>query len=153
MYWRRAGDCDGGGELSVMLVKASDRFTLLGHGFSDRSMIGLTEPSNYSDRWTIYVCPVCRTRTGFEWTDFNKHAGIRFSNLSSSDRQAIEREAADMRTDANSFLDFYRPGCKGVVRIYYRYEPPEDRVHGERVELKMVVERMLPQNQSTFILT
>ena len=107
-------------------------------------MFGLPEPSNYSERWTIYVCPRCRTQTGFEWADFTRHAGIRFSNLALADQQAIELEVADRLMDENSFVDFYCSGCKGVVRVYYRYEPPEERVHGERVELKTVVERTHP---------
>jgi hypothetical protein len=135
----------------VMVVKARDRFTLLGDGFYNRSMKGLLEPSNYSDRWTVYVCPACRTQTGFKWADFYKHAGIRFSNLSPADQEAVEREVADWLTDGNSFLDFYCSGCKGVVRVYYQHEPPEERVHGGRVELKTVVERMLPRNQTAFI--
>jgi hypothetical protein len=124
-----------------MLVRARDRFTWLGYGFDDKSQAGLAEPSNYSGRWTVYVCRTCRTQTGFEWTDFNKHVGSRFSNLMYPDRQAVEREVADKLTDENSFLDFYCSGCNGVVRVYYRYEPPEERMHFGRLELKTVVER------------
>ena len=124
-----------------MLVRAMDRFTLLGYGFENKSMAGLSEPSNYSERWTIYVCSKCKTQTGFEWHDFNKHVGAVFSNLMYQDRQAVEREVTDKLTDENSFLDFYCSGCNGVVRVYYCYEPPEERVHGGRLLLKTVVER------------
>src|ERR1700751_5248783 len=144
MHRWRAGGCDGGGELSLMLVKAIERFTLLGCGFEDRSLTGLPEPSNYSDRWTIYVCPTCDTQTGFEWSDFHKHVGSNFSNLRHPDREAIEREVDHRLTDENSFLDCYCSGCEGAVRVDYRYESPEERMHGERIELKTVVEPMPP---------
>ena len=124
-----------------MLVRAMDRFTLLGYGFEDQAMTGLSEPSKYSQRWTVYVCSKCHTQTGFEWTDFAKHVGRLFSNLMYPDRQAVEREVTDKLTDENSFLDFYCSGCNGVVRVYYRYDPPEERVHIGRLVLKTVVER------------
>jgi hypothetical protein len=94
-----------------MRVRARDRLTWLGYGFEENSQAGLAEPSNYSGRWTVYVCRACRTQTGFERSDFNKHVGSRFSNLMYPDRQAVEREVADKLTDENSFLDFYCSGC------------------------------------------
>lgn len=124
-----------------MVVAAGARFTVLRYGDKDGVFHGLSEPSKYSSRWTVYVCPKCKTETGFEWCDFEKHVGSGFSNLMYQDRQAVEREAASKLTDENGFVDFYCPGCNGVVRAYYRYEPPEERVHEEWLELRIVVER------------
>jgi hypothetical protein len=122
-----------------MIAKAKDRFTLLGYGYDERPRYGLSEPHIYSDRWTIYVCPSCRAETGFEWPDFHKHIGSRFSNLTFPDQRAVEREAASSLNDENGFVDFYCHGCNGVVRTYYRYNPPEER-QSDWLELRMVVE-------------
>jgi hypothetical protein len=122
-----------------MILEAKARLTLLGHSYDGKLQEGLSGTGKYSDRWTIYICPSCRTETGFEWADFGKHVGSGFSNLTYQDRQAVEREVASRLTDENAFVDFYCQGCNGVVRIYYRYEPPE-RNSGV-LSLKTVVER------------
>jgi hypothetical protein len=57
------------------------------------------------------------------------------------DRQAVEREAASKLTDENAFVDFYCPAGNGIVRTYYRYEPPEERVHCGWLELRIVGEQ------------
>jgi hypothetical protein len=93
----------------------------------------------YSDQWLIYVCPTCHTEVGFERDDLRKHAGSEFSNLVYQDNQAIEREAASRLTDENALVDFYCEGCRAVVRVYYRYDPP-DRGYG-LLDLKTVVEQ------------
>ena len=67
-----------------------------------------------------------------------KHVGSGFSNLVCRDKQAIEREAASRLTNENAFVNFYCEGCNAVVRVYYRYEPPE-RSYG-LLDLKTVVE-------------
>jgi hypothetical protein len=124
-----------------MVVYASQRFTRLRWGYGNGPVNGINEPSGYSDRWTVYVCPNCKTETGFEELDFMKHVETNFSNLMYPDRQAAEREASRRRRNENAFVDFYCSGCNGVVRAYYRYEPPEEKVHCGGVELGIVVER------------
>jgi hypothetical protein len=101
---------------------------------------GIVEPMGYSVRWTVYVCPQCKTETGFEQLDFLKHVKTNFSNLMYQDRQAVEREASSRIRNENAFVDFYCSGCNGVVRAYYRYETPEEKVHGGGIELGVVVE-------------
>ena len=123
-----------------MVVHAQNRFTRLRWGYGQGPVDGLSEPSQYSSRWTVYVCPKCRAETGFEKPDFLKHVGTNFSNLMYPDRPAVEREAACHLKDENAFVDFYCGGCNGVVRTYYRYEPPEEKVHFEGIELRFVVE-------------
>jgi hypothetical protein len=95
-----------------MIVAPKARFTLLRYGEKDGPFYGLSEPSAQSSRWTVYVCPKCRTETGFEWSDFGKHVGSRFSNLMYRDRQAVEREVPSRLTDQNAFVDFYWPGLQ-----------------------------------------
>ena len=133
-----------------MLVSAKERFTLLGYGFDDRSMSGLSEPSQHSGQWTVYVCPTCRTQTGFEWTGFNRHTGSAFSNLKRPEAQEVEPEVGDKLANEPSFLDFYCPGCAGALRVYFRYEPAEEKVRGERLELKMVIERTARRKEASF---
>ena len=123
-----------------MISQAKDRFTLIGYDRDGRVIYGLSGRHKYSDRWWVYVCPVCDSETGFECTDFKKHAASAFSNLMHPDQQAMEQEAAPHLTDENAFLDFYCQGCNGVVRTYYRYEPVGER-WGDRLELTIVVER------------
>jgi hypothetical protein len=79
--------------------------------------------------------------TGFEWADFLKHVGSAFSNLIYQDRQAVECEVAARLKDENGFADFYCPGCNGVVRIYFRYEEPEEKIHSGWLALRLVIER------------
>jgi hypothetical protein len=123
-----------------MVVVANERFTTLGYDHKGRISRGLARASKvYSDRWLIYVCPTCRTETGFEWDDLRKHVGSSFSNLVYQDMQAMEREAASRLTNENAFVDFYCEACRGAVRVYYRYEQPE-RSYG-LLDLKTVVER------------
>jgi|GEM_PF-1638467 hypothetical protein len=122
-----------------MMVAAKERFTLLGCDYKGNFREGSSERRGYSNRWTIYLCPTCSTETGFEWSDFSKHVRSAFSNLIYQDRQAIEREAAPRLTDENAFADFYRPGCKGAVRVYFRCDEPE-RSYG-LLDLKIVIER------------
>ena len=131
MGWRRRASAAGRG-LRWWWKAFSDAGESQGTALPDWAMVSrieprlaCPEPSNYSERCTVYVCRTCCTQTGFEWSDFDKHIGSRFSNLMYPDRQAVEREVADKLTDENSFLDFYCSGCNGVVRVYYRYEPPE----------------------------
>ena len=73
----------------------------------------------YSERWTVYVCPVCSTETGFEWRDFEIHAGRNQSNSAIEDQRQIEVEAKPPLKDKNSFVDFYCSGCKQAVRTYF----------------------------------
>jgi hypothetical protein len=123
-----------------MVVAAKERFTSLGYDSKGNISRGLAHTAKvYSDRWLIYICPTCRTETGFEWDDLRKHVGRNFSNLVYQDKQAVELEAASRLTDENAFVDFYCAGCSGAVRVYYRYEQPE-RSHG-LLDLKTVVER------------
>jgi len=123
-----------------VISRAKDRFTLIGYDRDGRVIYGLTERHKYSDRWWVYVCPVCDSETAFECADFKKHAVSNFSNLMYPDQQAVEREAAPHLTDENAFLDFYCQGCNSVVRTYYHYEPTGER-RGGCLELKVVVER------------
>ena len=123
-----------------MVVQARERFTRLRWGYGHGSFAGLSEPSQFSSRWTVCVCPKCRAETGFEQPDFLKHVGRNFSNLMYPDRQAVERQATSYLRDENAFVDFYCSGCDGVVRAYYRYDPPEEKVHGEGIKLAIVVE-------------
>jgi uncharacterized C2H2 Zn-finger protein len=125
-----------------MIVSPGTRFTRLRWG-DERGgpAYGLPEPSPQSSGWTLYVCPRCKTEIGFERADFLKHVGSSFSNLIYQDRQAVEQEAAPRLTDENGFADFYCPGCNGVVRTYFRYEGPEERIHAGWLVLRIVVER------------
>lgn len=125
-----------------MIVGPEVRFTLLRWGDQRGGpLCGLPEPSSQSSRWTVYVCPKCKTETGFEWADFLKHVGSAFSNLVYQDRQAVEREVAHRLKDENGFADFYCPGCNGIVRVYFKYEGPEERIHGGWLALRLVIER------------
>jgi hypothetical protein len=127
-----------------MIINASERFTWIFHGDvkdrDGRAVRGLAEPSQFSQRWTVYVCSTCKTETGFEWSDFYRHVGAQQSNLKPVDRQAIELEHVPPTTHENSFLDFYCSGCGRVVRVHYWYEPPEERAHMEWVELRTIAE-------------
>ena len=125
-----------------MIVAPEVRFTLLRWGDKRGGpLYGLSEPSSQSSKWTVYVCPRCKTETGFEWSDFLKHVESNFSNLIYQDRQAVAREAAPRLVDENGFADFYCPGCNGGVRIYFRYEGLEERVHTGWLALRFVIEK------------
>jgi hypothetical protein len=120
-----------------MIADAKTRFTLVGRGKKGDTLRGSAETGKkYSDRWFVYVCPVCKTETAFEWNDFVRHAGKSFSNLMASDEQAIGGEAAGRIENENAFIDFY---CHSFVRAYYYCEPPQDR-QNKWLTLKTVVE-------------
>jgi hypothetical protein len=62
----------------------------------------------------VYVCPKCKTETGFEWADFLKHVGSPFSNLVYQDRQAVEREVAHRLKDENGLPIFIARDVMGL---------------------------------------
>ena len=67
-----------------------------------------------------YTCFRCGEKISFTLRNLDKHAHSTFTNLSPADASAIERIVAGRVGDANSFVDFYCPGCKLPVRIYYQ---------------------------------
>lgn len=74
--------------------------------------------------WAIYpraryTCPDCSEQVEFALRDLDKHWHLGHSNLSEQDSHAIESNSAHFSGDANSYLDFYCPGCSQPVRIYY----------------------------------
>jgi len=66
-----------------------------------------------------YTCSRCGEKISFTLRNLDKHAHSTFTNLSSEDVDAIEKSVAGHVGGANSFVDFYCPGCKLPVRIYY----------------------------------
>ncbi len=87
------------------------------------SILDKVDFSNYDD-WEIYpeaqyTCG-CGESVFFNFRHFRKHSRSEFSNLRHEDVLEIENVINDMvRTETNSFLDFYCPGCKRPVRFYY----------------------------------
>jgi hypothetical protein len=121
-----------------MIADAKTRFTLVGRDKKGNALRGSAETAKkYSDRWFVYVCPVCKTETAFEWNDFVRHAGKSFSKLIASHEQAIGGEAAGRLKNENAFIDFYCTGCHSFARAYYYYEPPQDR-QSEWLTLKTI---------------
>jgi hypothetical protein len=66
-----------------------------------------------------YTCASCGEKVGFSLRDLDKHAYSDRTNLSEGDAAAFTAVAAKRLGEANSFLDFYCPGCKAPVRLYY----------------------------------
>ena len=87
-----------------------------------------------------YTCPGCGGKISFTLRNLNKHAHSTFTNLSPDDADAIEKTAIGHVGDANSFVDFYCPGCKLPVRIYYRSWAGGRYTHGHI--FRFVVEGM-----------
>jgi hypothetical protein len=83
-----------------------------------------TEFNNYDD-WqsyptSDYCCNHCKQIISINFSNLEKHASSTFSNLSESDSKAFDLFFLETgATPANSFLDFYCPGCKRPVRVYY----------------------------------
>ena len=79
---------------------------------------------NGIDDWEIYpeaqyTCG-CGESVFFNLRNLSKHSRSDFTNLRQEDVLEIENIINDtVRTETNSFLDFYCPGCKRPVRFYY----------------------------------
>jgi hypothetical protein len=58
-----------------------------------------------------YTCASCGEKVGFSLRDLDKHAYSDRTNLSEGDAAAFTAVAAKRFGEANSFLDFYCPGC------------------------------------------
>ncbi len=69
--------------------------------------------------YSYYECPRCHQRVRFQRQDFEKHTQQTFTNLSVDDASRINRALERDPIAAESFLDFYCPGCALGVRIYY----------------------------------
>lgn len=69
---------------------------------------------------SVYTCPSCGERIGFALKDLDRHARREFSNLSESHARAAADLAEGSGREYTSFLDFYCPGCRAPIRIYYR---------------------------------
>ncbi len=68
---------------------------------------------------SVYHCPVCGTQTSFAMRDLDRHAHREFTNLSQADARVVAEVVEGSGREYNSFLDFYCPGCRVPVRIYY----------------------------------
>jgi hypothetical protein len=80
--------------------------------------------NNYEDWLTYptsdYKCDNCDETVSISLSDFDKHQRSTFTNLKQQDSLAVEYYVSKITLEkANSFLDFYCPGCKRPVRIYY----------------------------------
>ncbi len=67
----------------------------------------------------IYKCAKCSSETLLEEKSFKKHSGSEFSNLLPEDRNAIILFLKELTVKSYSFLDFYCPGCKKTISIFY----------------------------------
>ena len=67
-----------------------------------------------------YTCPKCQEKVSFNLKDLDRHSFSTFTNLSPTDERRAELIVGENKNDANSFLDFYCPGCKSPVRIYFQ---------------------------------
>lgn len=79
--------------------------------------------SSYEDWETYpnseYLCN-CGQAITFSYRSLQKHSFSSFTNLKSADVLQIQSIADDrIRSETNSFLDFYCPGCNKPVRFYY----------------------------------
>lgn len=61
---------------------------------------------------------MCNQAVSIDFKSLTKHQFFNFSNLISADKELFKSlESGDTQT--NSFLDFYCPTCKRLVKIYY----------------------------------
>lgn len=88
---------------------------------------------------SIYVCPKCGEKTGFNLRDLDKHSFSEATNLSSEHAQLAQASAEEVadspHSDWNSFLDFYCQGCGTPVRVYYQSWVGGRHTHGHVVRL------------------
>lgn len=92
-----------------------------------------------------YSCPACAEVISFCIKDFDRHAHSSGTNLNSELAAGVSAFVAGKTDEANSYLDFYCPGCKLPVRIYYQAWAGGRYTHGHTI--KFVVEA-LPANHS-----
>lgn len=85
-----------------------------------------------------YTCPRCQKTISFNLKDLDHHSFSSFTNLSSLDQTKVESIVGDNKGDANSFLDFYCPGCKSPVRIYFQSWAGGRYTHGHII--KFIIE-------------
>jgi len=90
-----------------------------------------------------YSCPTCAEIVSFCLKDFDRHAYSSHTNLSVEHSSEMSAFAAEEKHEANAYLDFYCPGCKLPVRIYYHTWYGGRYTHGHTI--KFVVEA-LPTN-------
>jgi hypothetical protein len=74
-----------------------------------------------TELYSFYEYPRCGEKVGFERKHFEKHFRSAFTNLSSADAMRIDAFVATQPFEADSFLDFYRPGCRLAVRLYFSF--------------------------------
>lgn len=67
----------------------------------------------------VYRCPECKSEIEFSDKDFEKHKRSSFSNLQESEIALINEFLERNKLNAESFLDFYCPGCRKATRIYF----------------------------------
>lgn len=94
---------------------------------------------------TIYTCPHCQHELALVMRDFARHARSTHTNLSASDAAAIAQTLPFGQPLINSFLDFYCPGCRAPVRLYYVADQlvgSQRGVYGYVIEV--VIERRRP---------
>lgn len=97
---------------------------------------------------TIYTCPHCQHELALVMRDFARHARSTHTNLTPPDAAAIAQTLPFDRPLINSFLDFYCPGCRAPVRLYYFADElvgSRRGVYGYLIEL--VIESPLPPEQ------
>lgn len=83
-----------------------------------------TEFNSYEDWETYpaanYTCENCNQVVSIDFKSLTKHQYSNFSNFNENDKKAFLTYAdSNGLTKTNSFLDFYCPGCKYPVRVYY----------------------------------
>lgn len=87
------------------------------------SILDKVDFNSYKDWETYpeseYKCS-CGQSVSFNFRNFEKHSFSKFYNLRQEDAVQMENLIDEkIKADTNSFLDFYCPGCKKPVRIYF----------------------------------
>lgn len=83
----------------------------------------------------IYTCPHCHQEIVFNMSHFAEGTFQYFSNLIESDAKQFDEAIQRVDEDHNSFLDFYCPGCKAPIRVYYLAWAGGRFTHGYRLHI------------------
>lgn len=70
-----------------------------------------------------YCCSNCKYIVSIKNTDFEKHSGLKHSNLHITDKNEIDDYLISNQLDKYSFLDFECPKCSLPVRILFESYP------------------------------
>ena len=67
----------------------------------------------------IYRCQDCKFEIAFNDKDFKKHSNLKFTNLSDSDNDNLDKFVTNNNLKFRSFLDFYCPTCNTATRLFF----------------------------------